>query len=86
MDRLMYFNKSASSKNNSRIDQIFVDLLLVSLFDIDKLKKGEIDADLLEIVKCKLNAHNLIILKHKNVMKIVLLSFHNRLFQNQSRT
>lgn len=53
VDRLLYFNKSPTSKNNLRMDKNFVDLLLLSIFNVNDLKKKEIDAGLLKIVKCK---------------------------------
>lgn len=53
VDRLLYFNKSPNAKNSSRIDQSFVDLLLISMFDVNHLKKDEIDVDLLDIAKCE---------------------------------
>lgn len=53
VNRLLYYNKSPSSKDNPKVDRTFVELLLLSVFNVNDLKRNEIDADILEIIKCK---------------------------------
>lgn len=52
--QLLYFNKIPTSKTNINIDKTFVELLLLSVFNVNSLKRGDIDDDLLNIVKCNI--------------------------------
>lgn len=52
VDRLLYYNKSPSSKTSLSVDKTFVELLLLSVFNVNDLKRNQIDNDMLEIVKC----------------------------------
>lgn len=55
VDRLLYYNKSPSSSKNTNVDKTFIELLLLSVFDVSALKQNIIDADLLMIIKGKSN-------------------------------
>lgn len=51
LNRLFYYNKSPTSKNNQHIDKTFVDLLLLSAFDVSNLKQYKLDEDILDLIK-----------------------------------
>lgn len=51
VDRLLYYNKSPSSKNNPNIDRTFVEILLLSVFNVNDLRHNQIDLGLLKIIK-----------------------------------
>lgn len=53
VNRLLYYNKSPTSKTNVNIDKTFIDLLLVSAFNVDALKKYKLDRDILNVIKGK---------------------------------
>lgn len=57
VDRLLYFNKSPNSKNDPNIDRRFVELLLVSIFNVENLKQNRFDKDLLKLTKCEKKLH-----------------------------
>lgn len=50
----MYYNKSPTSKSNLNIDKTFVDLVLVSAFNVDDLKRYKLDGDVLNMIKGKI--------------------------------
>lgn len=51
LNRLFYYNKSPTSKNNQHIDKTFVDLLLLSAFDVSNLKRYKLDEDILDLIE-----------------------------------
>lgn len=51
IDRLLYYNKSPTCKNNTNIDKTYVELLLLSAFSVSDLKKGDVNIDLLNVIK-----------------------------------
>lgn len=54
VNRLLYYNKSPTSRVNVHIDKTFVDLLMVSAFNASDMKKYKLDNDILNIIKGKL--------------------------------
>lgn len=54
VNRLMYYNKSQSSRASPSVDKIFVELLLLSMFQLNDLKNNILDRELLKIIKCKI--------------------------------
>lgn len=73
VDRLLYFNKSPTSKNKADIDKAFVELLLLSAFKVSDLRNYILDGDLLKLIKCKLINLSIVIsyLKYFSLMKYI---------------
>lgn len=51
IDRLIYYNKSPTGKNNVNIDKTYVELLILSAFSVHDLKMCKIDNDILDVIK-----------------------------------
>lgn len=51
VDRLLCYNKSPTSSNNSSVDKTFVELLLPSTFSVNNLKLDLLDTDVLNMIK-----------------------------------
>lgn len=54
VNRLLYLNKSPTAKTNERIDKTYIDLLLISAFNINSLKQYKLDNDILNTIKGEL--------------------------------
>lgn len=75
IDRLLYYNKSPTGKNSPQIDKVFLELLLLSIFNVNDLKMNRFDTDLLRLTKCK---HIQLSLSNINILCVVL--FFSQIF------